>query len=95
METYKPTVIMYTSSKIKNCPWCSKAKHWLRANQLEYTEIDVSKNDVVKQSLLAITKRPTYPQFKINGYYVIGFKEKILNQLLHSIRKEKEHEQNS
>ncbi|MAG50221.1 hypothetical protein CL621_01110 [archaeon] len=95
MEIYKPKVILYTSSNIKNCPWCSKAKRWLQANQLEWTEIDVHTDSVAKESLLAVTKKATYPQLKVAGYYVIGFKEAILNKLLLTLRKEHKNEQNS
>ena len=81
---------MYYSSKIANCPWCQRARDFFDNNNLEYTEVDVAENLDTREKLIAITKKDAFPQFKLNQYYLIGFKQPVFDALLNKIKESKD-----
>ena len=45
------TIEIYTSS---NCPFCTKAKFLLNKKKIKFSEIDVSKNEVLREKMSAM-----------------------------------------
>lgn len=65
-------IIMYT---IPTCPWCKKAKEWLRRRRHKFTECDVQEEDHCRDQLLAKSHQLAVPVIDINGEIIIGFDE--------------------
>jgi glutaredoxin 3 len=70
-------IIIYTT---KTCGYCYLAKNLLKKYYLEYKEIDVSNNNVIKNEMIRKSSgMKTVPQIFFNNTHIGGFYE--LNQL--------------
>lgn len=72
-------VIVYSTP---TCSWCNTLKSWLRKNNIQFTDIDVSANEKAAQDLVRRSGQQGVPQTEINGQIVIGFDQQRLKQLL-------------
>ncbi len=65
------------------CPDCPKARKWLKENNIEYTEVDISRDLTAARQVRAwgdgyqIT-----PTFSIDGEIILDFKKDKLEQML-------------
>lgn len=62
-------VVIYTTPI---CPYCVRAKSLLKQKGVEWTEIDVSRDDNERMALMARTKQRTVPQIFINDQHIGG-----------------------
>jgi glutaredoxin 3 len=58
-----------------NCPWCVRAKSLLRANGLDFEEIDISSNRARALEMIERSGRRTVPQIFIDDEPIGGFDE--------------------
>tara|TARA_Y100000590_G_C15419388_1_gene900769 strand:- start:308 stop:574 length:267 start_codon:yes stop_codon:yes gene_type:complete len=66
-------IIMYTSN---DCTFCKSAKELLKNKNLDFKEINISKNDNLKKEMLKKTNGlMTVPQIFINSKHIGGFQE--------------------
>jgi glutaredoxin len=69
-------VIMYCTPW---CPECRRARAFLRRNNIEYVEVDVSRDRKAAEALRKWTGGPeTTPSFNLNGTVQIGFNEEAI-----------------
>lgn len=60
------------------CPFCIRAKQYLKDNNIRYTEHDVGSNPEKAQEMIKKSGQMGVPVIDIDGSIVIGFdKEKI------------------
>jgi glutaredoxin-like YruB-family protein len=80
-EGYKsqPRVTLYTTP---TCPYCVTMKNYLKAHNIYYTDIDVSKDQNAAQDMFRKSGRQGVPQADINGEMVVGFDKTTINRLL-------------
>lgn len=64
------------------CSWCNTLKSWLKQNGINYTDIDVSRDQRAAEDLVRRTGQQGVPQTDINGEVVVGFNQSRLKQLL-------------
>lgn len=64
------------------CPWCTTLKGWLEHNNVQYTDIDVSRDQQAAYDLVRRSGQQGVPQTDINGQIVVGFDQNRLKQLL-------------
>lgn len=65
------------------CPDCKKARLWLKACGLTYTEVDITRNPVAEARLRRWTGGDaTTPTFDIDGTTFVGFDEARLSAFL-------------
>ena len=64
------------------CSWCNTLKSWLRKNNIQYNDIDVSRDEKAAQDLVRRTGQQGVPQTEINGQVVVGFNQQRLKELL-------------
>jgi len=70
-KSYKITV--YTS---ENCVFCNSAKQLLRKKKLKFEEINISKDDKLKNEMIKKTNgMMTVPQIFVNSKHIGGFQE--------------------
>ncbi len=72
-------VTIYTSP---TCSWCNTTKSYLRKNNINFKEIDVSKNQKAAEELVRRSGQQGVPQTDINGQIVVGFDQKKIDRLL-------------
>lgn len=66
----RPDVVVYSKPF---CPYCVAAKALLREKGVEFREVDVSRDDAERESLVQRTGRRTVPQIFIGTRHVGGF----------------------
>jgi glutaredoxin 3 len=60
------------------CGWCRKLKDFLRKNNVRFSDIDISKDQVAAKDMIKKSGQQGVPQLWINNVPIVGFdKEKI------------------
>jgi len=72
-------IVVYTSD---SCPWCNKAKDYLKGLKIPFKEVNVSRNQAEAEKLVKRTGQTGTPQLDINGKYVVGFDKPKIDVLL-------------
>lgn len=73
------SVIVYSTP---TCPYCVKAKDYLREKGVEYTDIDVSQDRAAAMEMIEKSGQMGVPVIDIGGEIVVGFQPKVFDQLL-------------
>lgn len=74
-----PRVTVYSSD---SCSWCTKVKAYLRANRVQFREVNVSRDANAAAELQRRSGQSGVPQIDINGHIVVGFDRPRLASLL-------------
>ena len=72
-------VLVFTTP---TCPWCQRAKGYLRSQKVPFKEIDVSRDQRAANDLVRRTGRIGVPVIEIDGHPVVGFDQKQIDRLL-------------
>jgi len=64
------------------CPYCYTLKEFLKENNIEFEEIDVSKDEKAKNEIIEKTGKLEVPIVEIDGEIIIGFDKEKISQLL-------------
>tara|TARA_Y100000590_G_scaffold371336_1_gene433701 strand:- start:323 stop:589 length:267 start_codon:yes stop_codon:yes gene_type:complete len=69
----KYEILLYTSD---NCTFCNSAKELLKNKKLNFKEINISKNNLLKKKMVEKTNGlMTVPQIFINSNHIGGFED--------------------
>ena len=72
-------VTVYSTS---TCPFCIRAKQFLKDNNIAFENIDVSENQEKAQEMIKKSGQMGVPVLEIDGQIIVGFdKEKIKETL--------------
>ncbi|MFA4982430.1 MAG: glutaredoxin domain-containing protein [Candidatus Omnitrophota bacterium] len=64
------------------CPFCIRAKQYLKENNIQFTDIDVSSDHDKAQEMIKKSGQMGVPVIEIDGSIIVGFdKEKIKEAL--------------
>ena len=72
-------VSIYTTP---TCFYCKKTKEFFGANNVSYTERDVTTDEVARNDMIARTGQLAVPVIDIDGKIVIGFDQAALKEAL-------------
>lgn len=72
-------VIVYSTS---TCPWCVRVKQFLKENNIEFQNLDVSGDQLAADEMMAKTAQMGVPVLDIDGEIIIGFDEEKIKQSL-------------
>ena len=72
-------VTVYTTP---TCSWCNTLKSWLKNNSINFSEVDVSKDEKAAQDMVKRSGQQGVPQTDINGQMIVGFNQQKLKELL-------------
>lgn len=64
------------------CSYCQTLKEFLRENKVEFTEIDVSKDQQAAEELIRRSGQMSVPVTEIDGQMIVGFDREKLVDLL-------------
>ncbi|MDD5428167.1 MAG: glutaredoxin domain-containing protein [Candidatus Omnitrophica bacterium] len=69
------SVVIYSTT---TCPFCIRAKQYLKDNNIQFQDIDVSENHEKAQEMIKKSGQMGVPVIEIDGQIIVGFdKEKI------------------
>ena len=64
------------------CPFCVHAKEFLKKNNIEYEDIDISKDQEAGMKIMEETGQTGVPIIQVDDDFVFGFNEDKLKELL-------------
>lgn len=72
-------VIVYSTV---SCPYCVTLKEFLEENNIEFEDIDVSKDEKALDEMVEKSGQMGVPVVNIDGQFIIGFDKEKITQLL-------------
>jgi glutaredoxin 3 len=72
-------VVVFTTP---SCPWCNRAKSYLRERHVSFREVDVSRNASAARDLVRKTGQMGVPVVEIDGRPIVGFDQPQIDRLL-------------
>jgi len=64
------------------CPWCIRAKQFLKDNNIEFQNLDVASDKIAAEEMVKKTGQMGVPVIDIEGEIIIGFDKEKIKQLL-------------
>ncbi len=74
-----PKVIVYSTPV---CPWCIKAKEFLKENNIPYKEVNVAADRDAAEEMVRKSGQMGVPVIDANGKIIVGFNKTALKQAL-------------
>ena len=71
-----------------SCPFCKMVKEFLKQNNVEFEDVDLSCDEEAAKELFQKTGRLDVPQTEINGKIILGFNKKALEKELENLSSE-------
>jgi len=72
-------VKVYSTS---TCPWCVKAKDYLKSINVDFADIDVSKDREAAMEMVRKTRQMGVPVVQIGSTYIVGFDKEAIDEAL-------------
>jgi glutaredoxin 3 len=64
------------------CPWCIRAKQFLKENNIYFQDIDVSIDQLATDEMVKKSGQMGVPVLDIDGQVIVGFDKEKIKQLL-------------
>ena len=64
------------------CPYCLRTKQFLKENNIEFEDIDVSSNQAAAQEMIQKSGQMGVPVLDIEGQIIVGFDEGAIKNTL-------------
>lgn len=64
------------------CPWCTRAKNYLKSNNVQFEDIDVSTDREKAMEMVKKSGQQGVPVIEIDGQIVIGFDQNKIDKML-------------
>jgi len=64
------------------CPWCIRAKQFLRENNIAFEEYDVSSDSQALEEMIRISGQMGVPVLDIDGEIIVGFDKERIREVL-------------
>ena len=64
------------------CPWCDKAKDYLKRKEVEFKEFNVQEDEEARKEMISKTQQMGVPVLDINGTMIVGFDRKAIDEAL-------------
>ena len=75
----KHNVIVYST---KTCPWCYKAKEFLKEKGVEYKDVDVGADSDAANEMVEKSGQMGVPVIDVDGKIIVGFDKEELEKSL-------------
>lgn len=64
------------------CPWCDKAKEYLKSLNVEFESVDVSGDKQAAMELVKKTKQMGVPVIQVGEKYIVGYNADAIQDAL-------------
>lgn len=65
-----------------SCPWCDKAKSYLKSKNISFEEINVAEDMDGREEMLKKSKQMGVPVLDINGTIIVGFDKPAIDNAI-------------
>jgi Glutaredoxin-like protein, YruB-family len=65
-----------------SCPWCTRAKDYLKKNNVPYEDIDVSVNRAAAMEMVQKSGQRGVPVLDIDNHIIVGFDQQRIDALI-------------
>ncbi|MBL4930277.1 MULTISPECIES: glutaredoxin family protein [Clostridium] len=72
-------VKVYTTN---SCPWCVKAKNYLKSNDIAFEELNVQDDMQAREEMVSKSRQMGVPVLDINGTVIVGFDKPAIDKAL-------------
>ena len=72
-------VIVYSTTV---CPWCHKAKDFLKANKIPFKDVNVQEDQKAAQEMVEKSGQMGVPVIDIDGQIIVGFNKSAISKAL-------------
>ena len=72
-------VKVYTTN---TCPWCDKAKSYLKSKGIAFEELNVQDDMIAREETIKKSKQMGVPVLDVNGTIIIGFDKPAIDTAL-------------
>ena len=79
IEKTRPKVRVYTTVA---CPYCYTLKEFLKERNVKFEDIDISKDEKVKDEIIKRSGAIGAPIIEVDGEIIIGFDKEKISKLL-------------
>jgi glutaredoxin 3 len=67
-----------------SCPWCTVAKNYLASKNVQFEDVDVSRDREAAMEMVQKSGQRGVPVLDINGSIVVGFDQATIDTLIRS-----------
>jgi glutaredoxin-like YruB-family protein len=64
------------------CPWCIQTKQFLKDNNIDFENIDVSSDEKAAEEMVKASGQMGVPVLDIDGEIIVGFDQEKIRQTL-------------
>ncbi|MBI2583520.1 MAG: glutathione S-transferase N-terminal domain-containing protein [Candidatus Aenigmarchaeota archaeon] len=64
------------------CPWCKKAKEYLKENEIPFKDINVENDSAAAEEMVKKSGQSGVPVIDIDGKIIIGFDKEAIRKAL-------------
>ncbi|WP_066889785.1 glutaredoxin family protein [Clostridium nigeriense] len=65
-----------------SCPWCVKAKNYLKSVNVQFEEFNVQEDMTARDEMINKSKQMGVPVLDINGTVIVGFDKNAIDKAL-------------
>ncbi|MCF0146917.1 MAG: glutaredoxin family protein [Clostridium sp.] len=66
------------------CPWCVKAKNYLKSVGVDFEELNVQEDMTARDEMINKSKQMGVPVLDINGTVIVGFDKNAIDKALNN-----------
>jgi glutaredoxin-like YruB-family protein len=70
---------VYTTN---SCPWCVKAKQYLKSKDIVFEELNVQSDMIAREEMVKKSRQMGVPVLDINGTVIVGFDKPAIDKAL-------------
>lgn len=70
---------VYTTN---SCPWCTKAKNYLKSKNIEFKEFNVQDDMTAREEMVKKSNQRGVPVLDINGTIIVGFDKNSIDNAI-------------
>ena len=68
----------------ESCPWCVKAKQYLKSKNIEYIEVNVGEDMEGREEMIKLSGQMGVPVINIDGKIIVGFDKMAIDEAINT-----------